>query len=60
MGIHRKSGKKSGNLDPKSGRQKKSGSVGRPPDPDFSQKVKKSALKKSGFAKSGIWNELFR
>jgi hypothetical protein len=38
---------------------KKSGSVGWPPDPDFSQKVKKSALKKSGLAKSGIWNERF-
>jgi len=27
MGIHQKSGKKSGNLDPKSGRQNKSGWV---------------------------------
>ena len=59
MGIHRKSGRKSGNMDPKSGRPKKSGTVGWPPVPDFSQKVKKSALKKSGFAKSGIWNKLF-
>jgi len=30
---------------------KKSGLVGRPPDPDFWKKVKKSALKKSGLAK---------
>jgi hypothetical protein len=28
--------------------------VGRPPVPDFLQKVKKLALKKSGLAKSGI------
>jgi hypothetical protein len=38
---------------------KKSGLVGRPPDPDFWKKVKKSALKKSGLAKSGIWNDFF-
>jgi hypothetical protein len=60
MGIHRKSGRKSGNLDQKSGRPTKSGTVGRPPVQDFSQKVKKSALNKSGIAKYGIWNELFR
>jgi hypothetical protein len=59
MGIHRKSGRKSGNLDPKSGRPKQSGTIGRPPVPDFSQKVKKSALKKSGIAIYGIWNKLF-
>jgi hypothetical protein len=29
--------------------------VGRPTIPDFLQKVKKLALKKSGVAKSGIW-----
>jgi hypothetical protein len=57
MGIHRKSGRKSGNLDLDA---KKSGLVGRPPDPDFLQKVKKSALKKSGLAKSGLWNDFFR
>jgi len=39
---------------------KKSGTVGRPTVPDFLQKVKKLALKKSGLAKSGIWNEIFR
>jgi len=39
---------------------KKSGLVGRPPDPDFWKKVKKSALKKSGLAKSGLWNDFFR
>jgi hypothetical protein len=37
MGIHRKSGRKSGNLDPKSGRPKKFGTVGQPTDPDFLQ-----------------------
>jgi len=38
---------------------KKSGMVGRPTVPDFSQKVKKSTLKKSEITKSGIWNKLF-
>jgi hypothetical protein len=37
MGIYRKSGRKSGNLDPKSGRPEKSGTVGRPADPDLLQ-----------------------
>jgi hypothetical protein len=44
----------------KSGTGATSGTVGRPTVPIFSQKVKKSALKKSGIAKFGIWNELFR
>ena len=47
---------KSGNLDLDA---KKSGLAGQPPDPDFLQKVKKSALKKSGLAKSGLWNDFF-
>jgi hypothetical protein len=37
MGIHRKSGRKSGNLAAKSGRPEKSGTVGRPTDPDLLQ-----------------------
>jgi hypothetical protein len=44
----------------KSGGGARSGTVGRPTVPDFSQKVKKLAMKKSGVAESGIWNELFR
>jgi hypothetical protein len=60
MGIHRKSGRKSGNLEIWIWMTKKSGLVGRPPDPDFLQKVKKSALKKSVLAKSGLWNDFFR
>jgi len=60
MGIHRKFGRKSGNLEIWIWKAKKSGTVGRPTVPDFLQKVKKSALKKSGLAKSGIWNDFFR
>jgi hypothetical protein len=60
MGIHRKSGRKSGNLEIWIWKAKKSGMVGRPNVPDFLQKVKKLALKKSGLAKSGIWNNFFR
>jgi hypothetical protein len=48
------------NLDIWIWKAKKSGLVGRPPDPDFWKKVKKSALKKSGLAKSGLWNDFFR
>jgi hypothetical protein len=33
--------------------------VARPPVPEFSQKVNKSALKKSGIAKSGIGTNFF-
>jgi len=47
---------KPGNLDLEG---QKSGMVGRPTVPDFLQKIKKSALKKSGVAKSGIWNDFF-
>jgi hypothetical protein len=50
-------GKKSGNLEIWIWKAQKSGTVGRPTVPDFSQKVKKSALKKSGVTKSGIWND---
>jgi hypothetical protein len=57
MGIHRKFGR---NTKKKSGCRSRSGTVGRQTVPDFSQKVKKLAMKKSGVAKSGIWNELFR
>jgi hypothetical protein len=37
MGIHRKSGRKSGNLAAKSGRPETFGMVGRPTDPDLLQ-----------------------
>jgi len=58
MGIHRKSGKKSGNLDPKSGRQKNLERLAGYPFQIFT-KSQKVGLKKSGIAKSGIWNKLF-
>jgi hypothetical protein len=37
MGIHKKSGRKSGNLAAESGRPEKSLAVGRPTDPDLLQ-----------------------